>query len=571
MSTVALVAALLTGTAAVAAPPPTATTAPQAQQAPPDPVPPAAKGTPMTQRATAQQQRVADSVADESLQTAEQPAQPVAAAPATADSLEARTVRMTSNGAWTWYSDPRVLQTSRYTYFAYVTRAGSVMLTSLSKADQRMATTTLSQYQLRDDHNVPGLVETADGRIAAFWGGHGKAPVQYRVSNTAGDVTKMSAVRKLKGSSMENAKSTYVQVFRMRGVSNQYHVLTRRYSDQNWVVSTSKDLVNWSAPVQLFKNSGGGLRTWPYLEAASSGWKQMHLAVSDGHPAQDVNNSLYHFTYDAATKKLGRTNGTAVARPAYPRSGTQIYDGRSLDGRVRVYDFGLRSGGYPTVAFTTTDRTTGSSGYTYKWATTVSGSWTTRTVARQEEYPEGITLDARNANTAYVITRAGEETQLSELSTSDRGASWLSRPIALQRGVQRTPAAPAGAVGPFSVMWMTGSYTDWTDYSTGIVAETTGRTPIELRATWPKTWATGGGVSARVKQGIGGPAASGIKTWLLVKKPGEPQQYIKSARTSSTGYVKFSINRYYPKGTTVWVFAPTEGQWGAGKSEGRKK
>ncbi|WP_434967142.1 BNR-4 repeat-containing protein [Janibacter indicus] len=263
MSTVALVAALLTGTAAVAAPPPAATTAPQAQQAPPDPVPPAAKGTPMTQRATAQQQRVADSVADESLQTAEQPAQPVAAAPATADSLEARTVRMTSNGAWTWYSDPRVLQTSRYTYFAYVTRAGSVMLTSLSKADQRMATTTLSKYQLRDDHNVPGLVETADGRIAAFWGGHGKAPVQYRVSNTAGDVTKMSAVRKLKGSSMENAKSTYVQVFRMRGVSNQYHVLTRRYSDQNWVVSTSKDLVNWSAPVQLFKNSGGGLRTWP--------------------------------------------------------------------------------------------------------------------------------------------------------------------------------------------------------------------------------------------------------------------------------------------------------------------
>ena len=35
--------------------------------------------------------------------------------------------------------------------------------------------------------------------------------------------------------------------------------------------------------------------------------------------------------------------------------------------------------------------------------------------------------------------------------------------------------------------------------------------------------------------------------------------------------MKFSINRYYPKGTTVWVFAPAEGQWGAGKSEGKKK
>lgn len=94
----------------------------------------------------------------------------------------------------------------------------------------------------------------------------------------------------------------------------------------------------------------------------------MHLAVSDGHPVQDPDNSLYHLTFDAETKALRRSDGSWVARPAYPRSGTLVYDGRSLDGRVRVYDLALR-GSRPTVAFTTVDRSPDTPGYTYKWAT----------------------------------------------------------------------------------------------------------------------------------------------------------------------------------------------------------
>ncbi|WP_245634672.1 BNR-4 repeat-containing protein, partial [Janibacter terrae] len=143
------------------------------------------------------------------------------------------------------------------------------MLTSLSATDARMETTTLSRYQLSDDHNVPALVETAAGRVVAFWGGHGKAPVQYRVSGPQGAISSMSAVRRLKGSGMEDVTTTYVQTFRMRGVSNQYHLLTRRHSDQNWVLTTSKDLVTWTKPLQLFKNSDTVDSTWPYLEAAS--------------------------------------------------------------------------------------------------------------------------------------------------------------------------------------------------------------------------------------------------------------------------------------------------------------
>lgn len=296
----------------------------------------------------------------------------------------------------------------------------------------------------------------------------------------------------------------------------------------------------------------------------------MHLAVSDGHPVQDPDNSLYHLTFDAETKALRRSDGSWVARPAYPRSGTLVYDGRSLDGRVRVYDLALR-GSRPTVAFTTVDRSPDTPGYTYKWATLWGSAWQTRTLARQEEYPEGISLDSSDATTAYVVTREGEDTQLSELRTADGGVTWRARPVAAQTGEQRTPTTPFGTGGQYSVMWMAGPYTDWTDYRTSLVGESTGPAPISLTATWPSNWASGGGVSARIRAGIGGPDVEGVTVWRLVKRPGKPQQFVRSATTDATGTVRFAVNRYYPKGTTVWVFAPAAGDWGAAKSQGRRK
>lgn len=567
LSTCLLTMGVVVAGSAGAAPP----AAVEARSVPPPPRPAAERGAALVHRPTAQQARRATALAQDPLQQSAQPVQRIAAAPAVPSAREARPVRLTSNGAWTWYSDPRVLKTATHTYFAYVTKAGSVMLTSLSNTDARLTTTTLSRYQLRDDHNVPALVETADGRIAAFWGGHGRAPVRYRVSAPAGNISSMSPTRVLKGSGLESANATYVQAFRMRGVSHQYHVMTRRQSDQNWVITTSKDLVTWTRPVQPFKNSEQDVRTWPYLEAATSGWRQMHFAVTDGHPAQDVNNSLYHFTYDAGTKQLATSTGAPVARPAFPRSGTLIYDGRSLDGRIRVYDLALRPGGRPTIAFTTVDRDPATSGYTYKWATLQGRAWTIRTVARQADYPEGIALDSSDANRAYLVTRAGTQTQLSELSTQDAGGTWLSRPVALQTGEQRTPTTPFGSGGHYSVMWMAGEYRRYTDYDTGIVAESTGPMPIALTTTWPKSWALGGGVSAKIQAGIGGPVVPGTRAWLLVRKPGQPQQFIRSAVTDPSGSVHLSINRFYPKGTQVWVFVPAEGEWGAAKSQGHKK
>src|SRR3546814_19022587 len=72
----------------------------------------------------------------------------------------AKEVRLTSNGAWSWYMDPRVLESSRATYLGYVPRSGSVLLTSVRHSDSLLTTTPLRARPPPDHHHPPALLPT---------------------------------------------------------------------------------------------------------------------------------------------------------------------------------------------------------------------------------------------------------------------------------------------------------------------------------------------------------------------------------------------------------------------------
>ncbi|HEY9564127.1 MAG TPA: BNR-4 repeat-containing protein, partial [Nocardioides sp.] len=226
---------------------------------------------------TMAEKKLAEELSSESLQTEKQPVQEIEQLSAARKAAAAKEVRLTSNGAWSWYMDPRVLESSRATYLGYVARSGSVMLTSVRHSDSLMTTTTLRARQERDDHNAPALVQTPGRKIVAFWAGHALAPVRYRISRGADDISAMSATRSLKGSGLENAPATYVQVFYLRGSGRPYHLLTRRDSDRMWMLTTSKDLRTWSKAVEVIKRPSWDVDTWPYVEATSDGWRRIHL------------------------------------------------------------------------------------------------------------------------------------------------------------------------------------------------------------------------------------------------------------------------------------------------------
>ena len=62
-----------------------------------------------------------------------------------------------------------------------------------------------------------------------------------------------------------------------------------------------------------------------------------------------------------------------------------------------------------------------------------------------------------------------------------------------------------------------------------------------------------------------------VRQYSLCNPPGERQRYIKSATTDQWGNVRMTIDRSYPKGTTVALVALPQGQWGLGRSSTRRK
>src|SRR5947209_20273172 len=81
---------------------------------------------------------------------------------------------LTSDGAWTWYNDPRALYHNGILYFGYVHNDdGKSVLSALNPTNgikTDLWTSTLTQS---DDHDNPGLLVKQDGTMLAIYARHG--------------------------------------------------------------------------------------------------------------------------------------------------------------------------------------------------------------------------------------------------------------------------------------------------------------------------------------------------------------------------------------------------------------
>ncbi|MGE9807639.1 MULTISPECIES: hypothetical protein [unclassified Janibacter] len=420
------------------------------------------------------------------------------------------------------------------------------------------------------------MIELPDGRIAAFWNSHGSVAPRYKITTSAGDITSFGAQRLLVGSGLENDKSTYMTVMRLRGNANPYTVFTRRQSDHRWVMTTSKDLVRWTPAVALF--SIALTDSIPYPKFVTTGWRTVHIAVSNTTANGSIQpSSMFHMylkdgvfrqSDGSAIRTLAEVAGTSSGepRPIDPVEGTQIYDGRSADGEARVYDIALTSTGQPTIVL----NTGGPEGpWTDKWFQRRSGTWVQRTLVRMATTPWGITMrhdDPARAFLSRDVLESGTR-ELEEYRTTDGGETWTRRELTSNTtpGGNRTPATPWGAQdGPVSVAWLRGPYTTFNkgQWDTSVTLETTGPAPVSMSSSWPWNWDEGAGVSAQVTRGVGGSGISGLTITLRVRKPGETEKWIRSRVTDMDGRASFPVNRYYPKGTLVRLYKATTTNFG---------
>lgn len=485
-----------------------------------------------------------------------------------------RTASVVADSAWSWYMDPRVLTTDGATYLSSVHSSGDVQVTSVDHGTARLRHEVIQPDFEADDHNAPSLMELEDGRIVAFWSAHGTVPARYRVTLRPGDVTRFGPAQELRGSGLEHEGTTYTSIIDLPGAERRYHLLTRRASDDAWVMTTSDDLITWTPSVRLFDHVDPS--SFPYAKFVGSGWDTIHMVFSDTTASADQDSSLHHVSLSDGVFR--RSDGTRIRsleevagdegppRPIAPREATRIHVGRGADGRARPYDIAL-DGTDPVVAFTTGNRWAGT--WTYRWMRLGDERWTGSTLLRSSVDPAGIALDHDDPRRLVLVR--GQRVE--DYRTVDDGESWHRRTVS-DDGPNRTPVVPRssrGAHGPVAAAWLSGPYEGFREgaWSTTLTMATDDPAPLDLEVAWPASWAKGGDIRARVTAGVGGPPVPGRRVWVVVSRPGEEQEWIRSRRTDEEGRVRLSVEERLPVGSRVHLRVPPTRDWGLAVSPSR--
>jgi hypothetical protein len=419
---------------------------------------------------------------------------------------------LTSDGAWTWYNDPRAVFRNGILYFGYARNVdGESVLSAFNPQNGGKTDLFTSTRTEKDDHNVPGLLVKQDGTMLAIYARHGTDQFfAYRYSNSTNPIsaTNWSAEQTI---APTGAGLTYANPFQLSSESGRVYNFSRDLNFNPTVFTSTNGGVNWSAP-QLFIQTGtGSIR--PYVKYCSDYTQRIDFLYTDGHP-RDVTNSLYHLYYQSGS--LFKTDGSFLKSFAnlpvlhdsgergsviyqYSDTDTSDFNDHIATGRAWCWETAYQTNGSPVCVFTVQrDKMTGTNWFDdriyYYYARWTGTNWQKRFIAQagrplfstENDYAGGICVDPGNPNVIYISSNASDPFNLTDITnvtlranqryeiwrgtTTDGGLSFAWAAITTNSAKDNLrPYIPRGQSGTPAVIWFRGTYTTFNSYNCEIV------------------------------------------------------------------------------------------------------
>jgi autotransporter-associated beta strand protein len=427
---------------------------------------------------------------------------------------------LTSDGAWTWFNDPRALFNNGTLYFGYNRAAdGTIVLSTLNLQSGLVTNLWTSSLTQVDDHDVPGLLTKNDGTMLAIYSRHQSDQFfTYRLSSTT-PVTPANWGAEQHNASGTNVGSgmSYSNPFQLSSEGGRIYNFAR-YINYNPNVFTSADGgATWSTPQILIQTGTGSTR--PYVKYCSDYNSRIDFLYTDAHP-DNFTTSLYHMYYLGGS--FFQTDGTFLKSfanlPILHDSGERgsvVYQYSEVSqsdpnqwipfARAWCWEIGYQTNGNPVCVFQTkVDNVTGTSWSDariyYYYATWTGTNWQKRFIAQagrplyngQPDYGGGMCLDPQNPSTIYISTDAanpfdlttttnvplGNNYQIWKGITTDGGLTFTWQPITGSSTVDNLrPYIPRRFGGEPCVLWFRGTYVSYTSFSTSIVGLFTTQVP----------------------------------------------------------------------------------------------
>jgi hypothetical protein len=429
---------------------------------------------------------------------------------------QTKPVVLATDGAWTWFNDPRAVFHNGIVYFGYVRNSdGRTVLSVFNPQSEKTTELWASTLQQKDDHNNPGLLVKQDGTMLAIHARHGTDHFfSYRLSKNSNPTAPADWVAE-QTITNTGAGLTYANPYQLSAEEGRIYDFTRDLNFNPTVLTSTNGGVSWSAPQLSIQTGSGNIR--PYVKYCSDYKQRIDFLYTDGHP-RNVTNSLYHLYYQAGA--FHKTDGTLLKefsrlpiRHDAGERGSVIYkysDAPASDsnddiptGRAWCWEIAYQTNGAPVCVFTVQcDRVTGTNWFDdrifYYYARWTGTNWQKRVIAHagrplyqsEDDYAGGICLDPENPNVIYVSSDAEHPFKLASITnvplrkdgryelyrglTKDGGLSFAWEAVTtnsptdnLRPYVPRRRNSEAG--GMKALIWFRGTYRTYTSYDCEVV------------------------------------------------------------------------------------------------------
>ncbi len=424
------------------------------------------------------------------------------------------------DGGWSWFQDPRAITHTGLhtrTYVGWVTPAGDVTVGSYDHGTQQTQSFVLHAALQRDDHVSPALQVRPDGRIVAYYAAHSGTPFYYRVTTNPEDVTEWGPAQTIDTNTPGRFGYTYPNPIRLAAERRTY--LFWRGGNLDPVFSTQEDgETEWAPARSLIRVPGesAAQNERPYLKFASRGEDTVHFAYTNAHPNEAADVNVYYGRIRDG--KVEEANGAFISdlgNPIGPREADKVFDGA---GPTWIHDVAVGTDGRPVLVFASFPAAGSTTGHVYHYARWTGESWEVHTITaaggsispgRSPLYSGGITLDHDDPSTVYLSRQVGTAFWVETWKTPDGGRAWSSTTLTPGSTVENVrPLSPRGnEPGGEMVIWMSGTYTRYTDFATSVTTFADLPAPPMPEAPVPPTAPVPPIVSTEPKPGSEPPAA----------------------------------------------------------------
>lgn len=397
--------------------------------------------------------------------------------------------KISDNGAWCWFADPRAIYVDGKMIGGYVDNQGSIWAFSYDPATDAKEYHKLYDKLDFDDHANPSFMQLPDKRVAIFFSAHGgtkNSPMYFATTKKPGDITSWSELQEIDPKTEGKFGICYSNPAMLSAENNRTYLFFRgRDFKPNYIFSD--DLKTWSNATTLVTNDAEyGDYGRPYMKTTTNGRDKIFFAFTDAHPRDRATNSIYFMLYKNG--KLygadGRVISENISDAITPSQVDKVYDASKTFDKAWIWDVAYDKDENPVIVYARFSHSTAQHSYWYaRWTgqewdnqmITKAGQWFQRADYKKESpeyennYSGGVYLDHENPSIVYTSRPINDVFEIEKWTLNN--GKWT--PEAITKESSRDNVRPFVARGyrgdQPSVLWMYNyKYPGFRDYNSAI-------------------------------------------------------------------------------------------------------